>query len=276
MNETNICKNCGNTFIGKYCNNCGEKVYSAKDKKLSNLFSEAFHFITHFEGTLFTTLKTLFFKPGKISLDYCIGLRKKYYKPLSFFLLLVILYLIFPFFQGLNMKLESYKINDFYGNYSSERIQEVMQEKNISFSVLENKFHKVTEKASKFLLFIIIPLLALFSWLISFRKRKLYYDHFIFSTEISAFFVLWGYLIIPFIFFILFQFNLINPRINNELVGGIIMGGLALFTFIAARRFFNFNILYSIFYTLLIVLVFNVVIINIYKFILFLIGINLV
>ena len=27
-----VCKNCGNHFQGKYCNLCGEKVYSEKEK----------------------------------------------------------------------------------------------------------------------------------------------------------------------------------------------------------------------------------------------------
>ena len=276
MSETNICKNCGNTFIGKYCNNCGEKVYSAKDKSLLNLFSEGFHFITHFEGTLFTTLKAILFKPGKLSLDFCNGERKKYYKPLSFFLLIVILYLIFPFFEGLNMKLHFHENNDLYGNYASGKIQEVMAKKNISFPELELAFHKVSEKASKFLLFIIIPFLAIVSWIFGFKKRKLYYDHFIFSTELSIFYVLWGYLIFPLIILVLTYFVKLEPNFNENIVGLIIMTVFAIYTFIASKRFFNFNIIYNLFYTLIITFMINAIIIFIYKFILFVIGINLV
>ncbi len=276
MNETNICKNCGNSFEGNYCNNCGEKIYSVKDKNLKNLLSEAFHFITHFEGTLFTTLKAILFKPGKLSLDFCNGERKKYYKPLSFFLLIVILYLIFPFFEGLNMKLQYHAQNDLYGNYASTKIQEVMRQKNISFTELEEAFHKVSEKASKFLLFIIIPFLAMVSWIFGFRKRKLYYDHFIFATELSIFYVLWGYLIFPLLILMLSYFVNVESNFNENIIGLIIMSVFAIYTFIASKRFFNFKIIYTLFYTLMISLMINGIIIFIYKFILFLIGINLV
>lgn len=100
-----ICKNCGHVFTGNYCNQCGEKVYTEHDKSLVHLLEEGFHFVTHFEGTLLTTIKTIFTKPGQLTLDYCNGVRKKYFRPLSFFLLLVVFYLVFPLLSGLNMTL---------------------------------------------------------------------------------------------------------------------------------------------------------------------------
>src|SRR5437868_6771196 len=103
FNQEHTCRNCGYHFTGKYCNRCGEKVLVEKDKRLIHFFEEGLHFITHFDGTLLTTVKTIITKPGKISEDYCNGIRKIYFKPQSFFLLLVILYLFFPYFEGLNM-----------------------------------------------------------------------------------------------------------------------------------------------------------------------------
>lgn len=272
----NICKSCGNKFTGKYCNSCGEKVYTINDKRIKNLFSEAFHFLTHFEGTLLTTIKTLFTKPGMISLDYCNGQRKKYYKPLSFFLFLVILYLIFPVFEGLNMKLRYHELNGFYGNYATEKIQDYLSLHNISHDELETKFHKAGEKASKFLLFIIIPMLALLSWVLAFKRRKLYYDHFIFSIELSSFYVLFGYLITPLIFLLLIKLSIIKSDFSDSFVGLFIVTVFSIYTFIAAKRFFNFKIPYNIFYTLMVSVIFNLAIIMIYKFFLFFISINLI
>src|SRR5918993_3822483 len=102
------CKHCGNYFNGKYCNKCGEKVYTDHDKSIPHFFEEAFHFLTHFEGTFFTTIKTIFSRPGKLSSDYCNGIRKKYFKPLPLFMLLVVLYLVFPIFSGLNTPFQFY------------------------------------------------------------------------------------------------------------------------------------------------------------------------
>ena len=78
----NECKNCGNRFTGKYCNVCGEKVYTEKDKSIKYIIEEGFHFLTHFEGTFLKSLKAIITRPGTLSLDYCNGIRKKYFKPL--------------------------------------------------------------------------------------------------------------------------------------------------------------------------------------------------
>ena len=113
---SHICKNCNHAFTGKYCNHCGEKVYSEKDRSVLHFFEEGLHFITHFEGTFFNTLKKIFTRPGQLSVDYCNGKRKTYFKPLSLFLLLVVLYLLFPFFEGLNMKLYYHVHHPLYGS----------------------------------------------------------------------------------------------------------------------------------------------------------------
>src|SRR2546423_13621943 len=139
---TNTCKNCGNTFTGKYCNNCGEKVYTEEDRSVIHFFDEGLHFITHFEGNFFITLKTIFTKPGNLSLDYCDGIRKKYFKPLSFFLLLVVLYLLFPVFEGLNMKVYYHVHNDLYGPYALKKVKEIMENKNWTEPQLEQIFHQ--------------------------------------------------------------------------------------------------------------------------------------
>jgi hypothetical protein len=52
MQDAIICKNCGNQFLGKYCNECGEKVYTEHDKTFSHFLGETFHFITHWDSKI--------------------------------------------------------------------------------------------------------------------------------------------------------------------------------------------------------------------------------
>ncbi|HYC86973.1 MAG TPA: DUF3667 domain-containing protein, partial [Chryseosolibacter sp.] len=125
----NTCKNCTAPVDSNYCQECGEKVHYGKDRSFKHLFEEAFHFLTHFEGKFFTTLKTMFAAPGKLSLDFCHGIRKKYFKPLSFYLLVIIIYLIFPLFEGLNIKLK-YHYNSPYGQYAHEMAEAVKEKRN--------------------------------------------------------------------------------------------------------------------------------------------------
>jgi len=276
MQQTFACKNCGNNYTGKFCNHCGEKRYEERDRSVKHLLAEGLHFVTHLEGTFFNTIITLFKRPGKLSYDYCNGIRKKYFKPLSLFLLLVILYLLFPIFDGLNVKPGEHIRHSLYGDYARRKAIEIMQEKQWPEAELVKAFSQASEKISKFLLFIIIPVMALFSWMISFKKRKYFYDNFVFSIEANSFFILWAFLIFPVLFKIFYYFF---PVVDDSDWLYILLLNLfffLLYLIIASKRFFGINWWYSIGYSLLYTFFLAMFIHYIYKFILFFITIRLI
>lgn len=201
--QITTCKNCGNNFCGKFCNNCGEKVYTHHDKSIGHIFEEGFHFLTHFEGSFLTTLKTVFTKPGKFSLEYCNGLRKKYFKPVSLFLLLVVLYLLFPRFAGLNMKLSTYASEQYdFAWISVPLIKSKLNTKNIKFKQLATLYDAKSSSVSKIGLFFILPFASAALLLLFFNTKKFYFDHFILALELSSIYIGLHFLIVPFISFI--------------------------------------------------------------------------
>jgi Protein of unknown function (DUF3667) len=276
MSEPVVCKNCGSLFSGKFCNNCGEKVYADKDRSVSHLLSEGFHFITHFEGSFFNTLVALFTKPGKFSLDYCDGVRKKYFKPMAFFLLVVVLYLLFPSFDGLNATAYNHLRHELYGNYAKQKAFKIIQERHLSDAEFGEAFSHASEKISKFLLFLIVPVMALFSWLISFKKRKFFYDNFVFSIEANSFFLIWGFLIFPLLFRLFDKIVPVPDDTSGLTILIVDLSMLIFFLVFAAKRFFQFKWWYSIFYSLLFTFILSIFIQYIYKFILFFITIHLI
>lgn len=272
-----ICKNSKNIFEGKFCNQCGEKVYTDKDKSIVHFFGEAFHFITHFEGTLFTTLKTMFKTPGKLSVDYCNGVRKKYFKPLSFFLLLVIIYLLFPVIEGLNMQLQYYPSLPLFGKYASKVINEILAEKSISFNELSLLFHSTAEKTSKFLILIILPFSALVCFLLGFKRRSYFFDHLIFTTEINSFYLLWGFLILPLVLSIVILFSKIfNTNVGfGELSIGLSMYlPTAIYTSIASKRFYQIKGFIQILFVTIYLIAHVLIVYTLYKLLLFVVTIN--
>ena len=73
-----------------------------------------------------------------------------------------------------------------------------MKENQVSEPYVIEHFHTVSEKVSKLLLLFVIPLMALWAWLLNVKKKdKVYFDHFIFCTEVNSFLVLWVFLILP-------------------------------------------------------------------------------
>jgi len=269
-----VCRNCGNAFEGKFCNECGEKVY-LNDRSFKHLIEEVLHFFTHFEGTFFNSIKTMLSKPGKISEDFCNGARKKYFKPLSFFLMLVILYLLFPILEGLNMRLHYYKKNNLFGSYATEQIEKVKEAKHFTDTQLEEAFLHKGEKISKFLLFIVIPFVALASFAVGFKKRKYYFDHFILSTELFSFFILFGFLILPLIMILTQKigFQLFH---SDDSLTIFVYAVLAIYVAFSSRRFFQFKRFFSFIYTFIFVTSLWCFLGYVYKFILFSIVIHVV
>lgn len=205
---THTCKNCSHHFTGLYCNRCGEKIYTAEDKSIAHIFKEGFHFITHFEGSLLITLKTVFTRPGKFSFEYCNGIRKKYFKPVSLFLLLIVLYLLFPRFQGLNMKLNTYAADKYGFTWVSvPLIKAIKEKKAIEYSELAVIYDAKSSSVSKIALFFIIPVAAAVILLLFFNTKKYYFDHLILSFELSSFYLALHFLIIPFSSFIAEMIN---------------------------------------------------------------------
>ena len=91
--QNTYCKNCNALVEDKYCSQCGQRGAIHKitfgetfNDLVSSLFLE--------EGPLWKTLKLLVVNPGKLFREYLAGRRKTYYKPVTFFVLISVVYLL--------------------------------------------------------------------------------------------------------------------------------------------------------------------------------------
>ncbi|WP_297794604.1 DUF3667 domain-containing protein [uncultured Eudoraea sp.] len=91
--ESKYCRNCGTPVTKKYCENCGQRtsVYKVSFKETIHDFIDAAFSLN---GPLFITLKQLVVNPGIILREYLEGKRRKYYKPVAFFIITTVVYLV--------------------------------------------------------------------------------------------------------------------------------------------------------------------------------------
>jgi hypothetical protein len=237
---THTCKNCGNTFTGKFCNNCGEKVYDEHDKRISHLFEEAFHFITHLEGSFFKTVKTILTRPGRFAKDYCAGIRKKYFKPISLFLILIVLYLLFPFLDGLNLRFHTYVSPEYqYSAIAAPVAKQKMKTHHLTEEQLTSTYDKKSPAFAKLFILILIPLTAVLLWLLFITSKRYFFDHFILAIEIISFLILVIYLLMPLMIYITVS---ISPRAESFFQEGTVFSYViyVLFGVYVSRAFRNF------------------------------------
>lgn len=79
------CLNCGYPIIGNYCGECGQKAHLHKD----SFWHMIFHFIGdyfHYDNKFWTTIKTMFTKPGLITKEFTAGKRVKYLNPIQLYI----------------------------------------------------------------------------------------------------------------------------------------------------------------------------------------------
>lgn len=84
LRKESNCLNCGATVHGRYCHVCGQENTEPKET-FWHMVTHFFYDITHFDGSFFTTLKDLLFKPGFLSKEYMLGRRKKYLHPVRMY-----------------------------------------------------------------------------------------------------------------------------------------------------------------------------------------------
>jgi len=82
------CKNCGTSFDGHFCNNCGQRGLQGR-LKFKEVLTNALDLLFNLERGLIFTTKQLTIRPGTVVSEYIDGKRVKYYSPFKFLILFV-------------------------------------------------------------------------------------------------------------------------------------------------------------------------------------------
>lgn len=88
------CLNCNHALqpADKFCANCGQTSHTHR-LSLGHLGHEILHFFTHADKGIFLLIKDLMISPGRVTREYVAGKRKTYFSPLSFFFIVVGIFL---------------------------------------------------------------------------------------------------------------------------------------------------------------------------------------
>ena len=116
MDHSISCKNCGNSSSNNFCENCGQRT-SINRVTFKETFSDLKDYTFSINAPFFKTLELLFVNPGKVLREYLNGRRKSYYKPVAFFLLVTLFYLLCKFLIDFNPLPDRIKPTDAIGEY---------------------------------------------------------------------------------------------------------------------------------------------------------------
>lgn len=87
------CKNCESIINGVYCSQCGQRT-SINKVTFKETLQDFVDAVFSVNSPFFRTLKLLILNPGRLFREYLNGKRKTYYKPVPFFILTTLIYIL--------------------------------------------------------------------------------------------------------------------------------------------------------------------------------------
>lgn len=116
--ERHECLNCGETFNGNYCPNCGQ---SAKERRLTfaSAFDNLFSLLLNTDKGFIYTLLCLILRPGYMILDYIRGKRTRYTRPVQLLFFMVTIFLVVNYMLNASFNIRQ-SVKDVFANMVEE------------------------------------------------------------------------------------------------------------------------------------------------------------
>lgn len=165
--SSHTCKNCGSISSGKYCQQCGQRTSIGKVTFLET-FQDLIDALFSVNAPLLVTVKGLLVHPGKLLRNYLAGQRKKYYKPVAFFILTTVVYIVLRSLIGFDPF------------------------RNAAFQVQDGSSGTHLEDARNFMLFNINNLLFIFVFTLAALSKLFFFQRYSFAEFVAVSFYLLG------------------------------------------------------------------------------------
>lgn len=246
------CVTCGKQSFGNFCSHCGEKRRQDHDFSLSHVLSEALEAFFHVDSKVFLTLKTLVKKPGKLTGEFFLGIRKPYMSPLQTFLVCNLLFFVLQPLTGLEIlapPLRVFENSTFFKPLIIHLVDQRLAKKHLSrtnpeqFIAFTERFDRVSHLQAKSLILVLAPVLAVVMAGLNFRRRRYFSEHLIFAVHVYAWWLLWLLLIL-----VLMSLTIVLAGTAGHSVGVhsidfwatlLEFGGLGVYLFFASREFYG-------------------------------------
>jgi Protein of unknown function (DUF3667) len=218
------CKNCGAQLVGVYCHACGQKSVGDDGRRLKHLLGLFVTELTSLDGRFWRTLLGLF-RPGWLSQQYLAGRRASLLTPVSVFLLVNVLYFFAPVLSDFELSFSDQVSGQIKQQFDVElsaeqraaagkwqgqlhsawtqawvaRTLEQRQKADPTYSLksLAASYDAKSADISKLLIIVQVPFLAVILFVLFWRRRMYYAEHFVVALHLFAGMLLLMQLLLP-------------------------------------------------------------------------------
>ena len=186
---TSKCRNCKSELAerDRYCAACGQAAIESEDRSLTRLLRTSFVEATSLDSRLWLTLRYLFLRPGRLSLEYREGRRRRYLSPIGLFLLGNLLFFLAPPLNDFQLSLEDQYELQPYSAWTAQWIDAYLDASGRSFQAVAAAYQLRVTELAKLMVIVHVPLLAAGTMLLAPDKRLFYADHIVMGLHYFAF-----------------------------------------------------------------------------------------
>lgn len=183
MEQALQCPNC--QYIrspqDSFCRECGQKA-GVHRFTLKKIIHEFFHAFTHTDRSIVQLIRGLATRPGKITLEYLQGRRKKYFNPFTFFVLCMGFFVLSNNFfhaYGQAPKPDPHVLQSMPDETARQHYRTIMQR--------QGDISIFMQKNTNILTMVAVPFFSLMSWGLLRRKRLNYAEHLVANVLFISF-----------------------------------------------------------------------------------------
>ena len=183
---THTCKSCQNVFSGNFCNQCGEKILTAKERSFKTVANNFLQTITFADSRLIRTLWQVIIRPGALSHDFVNGKRVNHISPTALFFVLNLFYFFFPFIQLFNASLNTQLLSPFSIFYKSI-IAHKIANLDLTLESFTFIYNLKTTSLAKLMVMVFVVVSSLPLNFLYWKKNRYFADHVTYAVELACF-----------------------------------------------------------------------------------------
>jgi hypothetical protein len=197
------CVSCGNEFAGRYCNRCGEEVIEVSDKSFAHALVSALRTMFSIENRFVRTALLMVRNTGQYSSNYIKGVRAPFVRPVAIFLLVNLLYFIFPVYETFNAPLRTQMHFLPHSKFAKVMVDERIQTEGTTLGDFTIRYEQHSYSLSRMMLILFVFLAALPIGFINYSSNLYFADHLTVSFEFNTLLIFLTQLVLPWIFTLL-------------------------------------------------------------------------
>ena len=187
------CPTCGAEISGRFCPDCGEKKFSAADLSIRHFFTHALGDFFHFDSKMFRSFRLLFTRPGFLTAEYLRGCRKPYLHPFQLFFVANLIYFVLqPYmgWSGLRTTLNVQTHSMSYSTMAARMVAARIAAKGMSMEAFTHSFDHVIDIEARSLVVLMVLLYTALLAVLEWRKRTYIGQHLVFCLHYTAFWLI--------------------------------------------------------------------------------------